>query len=88
MNVQVQKVLYSLVFIGNGGNNENYFQSVTAGAQILFTTSDENDYDVQSAVEENLNKFFKNLKEANLIRIQTELHRIIKFNPNVRSRTL
>ncbi|CAF5152699.1 unnamed protein product, partial [Rotaria sp. Silwood1] len=29
------------------GNNENYFKLVTASTETLFTTSDENDYDVQ-----------------------------------------
>ncbi|CAF5092756.1 unnamed protein product, partial [Rotaria sp. Silwood1] len=52
----------------------------------LFTTCDENDYNVRLTVEENLNKF--NLKEAVLTRIQVELHRIIKHNPNVEPNAL
>ncbi|CAF5152751.1 unnamed protein product [Rotaria sp. Silwood1] len=51
------------------GNNENYFKLVKASVETLFTTCDENDYN--------------NLKEAVLTRIQVELHRIIKHNPNV-----
>ncbi|CAF5101850.1 unnamed protein product [Rotaria sp. Silwood1] len=70
------------------GNNDNYFKLVTASVEILFTTCDENDCDVRLAAEENLNKLVKNLKEANLTRIQVELHRIIKRNPNVGPRAL
>ncbi|CAF5166603.1 unnamed protein product, partial [Rotaria sp. Silwood1] len=51
--------------------------------ETLFTTCDENDYNVRLTAEENLNKFVKNLKEAVLTRIQVELLRIIKHNPNV-----
>ncbi|CAF1367683.1 unnamed protein product [Rotaria sp. Silwood1] len=54
--------------------------------ETLFTTCDENDYNVRLTVEENLNKF--NLKEAVLTRIQVELHRIIKHNPNVEPNAL
>ncbi|CAF1066773.1 unnamed protein product [Rotaria sp. Silwood1] len=63
------------------GNNENYFKLIKARVETLFTTCDENDYNVRLTAEENLNKF--NLKEAVLTRIQVELHRIIKHNPNV-----
>ncbi|CAF1367987.1 unnamed protein product [Rotaria sp. Silwood1] len=51
--------------------------------KTLFTTCDENDYDVRLTVEENLNEFVKNLKEVVLTRSQVELHRTIKHNPNV-----
>ncbi|CAF5089064.1 unnamed protein product, partial [Rotaria sp. Silwood1] len=51
--------------------------------KTLFTTCDENNYDVRLTAEENLNKFVKNLKEAVLTRIQVELYRIIRHNPNV-----
>ncbi|CAF2804314.1 unnamed protein product [Rotaria sp. Silwood2] len=70
------------------GNNDNYFKLLTASVETLFTTCDENDYDVRLAAEENLNKLVKNLKEANLTRIQVELHRIIKRNPNIGPRAL
>ncbi|CAF1464460.1 unnamed protein product [Rotaria sp. Silwood1] len=65
------------------GNNENYFKLIKASVETLFTTCDENDYNVRLTAEENLNKFVKNLKEAVLTRIQVELHRIINHNPNV-----
>ncbi|CAF5079902.1 unnamed protein product [Rotaria sp. Silwood1] len=65
------------------GNNENYFKLIKANVETLFTTCDENDYNVRLTAEENLNKFVKNLKEADSTRIQVELYRIIKHNPNV-----
>ncbi|CAF3620376.1 unnamed protein product [Rotaria sp. Silwood1] len=71
------------MFFLSRGNNENYFKLIKASVEILFTTCDENDYNVRLTAEENLNKFVKNLKEADLTRIQVELHRIIKHNPNV-----
>ncbi|CAF1428652.1 unnamed protein product [Rotaria sp. Silwood1] len=42
-----------------------------------------NDYNVRLTAGESLNKFVKNLKEANLTRIPVELYRTIKHNPNV-----
>ncbi|CAF1442512.1 unnamed protein product [Rotaria sp. Silwood1] len=65
------------------GNNENYFKLIKASVETLFTTCDENNYNVRLTAEENLNKFVTNLKEADLTRIQVELYRIIKHNPNV-----
>ncbi|CAF4207370.1 unnamed protein product [Rotaria sordida] len=56
--------------------------------ETLFTTCDENDYNVPFTAEESLNKFVKNLKEAVLTRIQVELHRIIKHNPSVEPKAL
>ncbi|CAF1029063.1 unnamed protein product [Rotaria sordida] len=56
--------------------------------ETLFTTCDENDYNVRLTAEESLNKFAKNLKEAVLTRIQVELHGIIKHNPNVEPKAL
>ncbi|CAF1314795.1 unnamed protein product [Rotaria sordida] len=43
------------------GNNENYFKLVTTSVETLFTTCDENDYDVRFTVEENLNQLVKGL---------------------------
>ncbi|CAF3848927.1 unnamed protein product [Rotaria sp. Silwood1] len=57
-------------------NNENYFKLSTTSVETLFTTCDENDYNIRCAAKESLNKFVKNLKEADLTRIQVELHRI------------
>ncbi|CAF4303649.1 unnamed protein product [Rotaria sp. Silwood2] len=76
------------MFFSNRGNNENYFKLITAIVETLFTTCTKNGYDVRLTFEENLNKLVKNLKEPNLTRIQVELHRIIKRNPNVGSRAL
>ncbi|CAF1131567.1 unnamed protein product [Rotaria sordida] len=59
-----------------------------SSVETLFTTCDENDYNVRLTTEESLNKFVKNLKEAVLTRIQVELHGIIKHNPNVESKVL
>ncbi|CAF3784979.1 unnamed protein product, partial [Rotaria sordida] len=56
--------------------------------ETLFTACDENDYNVRLTTEESLNKFVKNLKEVVLTRIQVELHRIIKHNPNVEPKIL
>ncbi|CAF3339200.1 unnamed protein product, partial [Rotaria sp. Silwood2] len=70
------------------GNNENYFKLITAIVETLFTTCTKNGYDIRLTFEENLNKLVKNLKEPNLTRIQVELHRIIKRNPNVGSSAL
>ncbi|CAF5173933.1 unnamed protein product, partial [Rotaria sp. Silwood1] len=70
------------------GNNENYFKLIKASVEILFTTCDENDYDVRLTADENLNQLVKNLKEANLTRIQVESHRIIKHNPNIEPNAL
>ncbi|CAF3885248.1 unnamed protein product [Rotaria sp. Silwood1] len=56
--------------------------------KTLFTTCDENDYDVRLTVEENLNEFVKNLKEVVLTRSQVESHRIIKHNPNIEPNAL
>ncbi|CAF4954161.1 unnamed protein product [Rotaria sp. Silwood1] len=70
------------------GNNENYFKLVKASVETLFTTCDENDYNVRLTAEESLNKFVQNLKEADLTRIQVELYRIIKHNPNVEPNAL
>ncbi|CAF3889180.1 unnamed protein product [Rotaria sp. Silwood1] len=64
-------------------NNENYFKLIKASVETLFTTCDENDYNVRLTAEENFDKFVKDLKEADLTRIQVELYRIIKHNPNV-----
>ncbi|CAF1497598.1 unnamed protein product, partial [Rotaria sp. Silwood1] len=61
----------------------NYFKLIKASVETLFTTCDENDYNVRLTAEESLNKFVKNLKEADSTRIQVELYRIIKHNPNV-----
>ncbi|CAF5077268.1 unnamed protein product [Rotaria sp. Silwood1] len=41
------------------GNNENYFKLVKASVETLFTTCDENAYNVRLTAEENLNKFVK-----------------------------
>ncbi|CAF4961903.1 unnamed protein product [Rotaria sp. Silwood1] len=49
-------------------------ETLIINMKTLFTTCDENNYD--------------NLKEANLTRIQVELHRIIKHYPNVGSKAL
>ncbi|CAF1429014.1 unnamed protein product [Rotaria sp. Silwood1] len=57
-------------------NNENYFKLSTTSVETLFITCDENDYNIRFATEESFNKFVKNLKEADLTRIQVELHRI------------
>ncbi|CAF1516765.1 unnamed protein product [Rotaria sp. Silwood1] len=65
------------------GNNENYLKLIKASVETLFLTCNENDYDVRMTAEESLNKFVKNLKEADSTRIQVELYRIIKHNPNV-----
>ncbi|CAF5149949.1 unnamed protein product [Rotaria sp. Silwood1] len=62
------------MFFLSTGNNENYFKLIKTSMKTLFTTCDENNYD--------------NLKEANLTRIQVELHRIIKHYPNVGSKAL
>ncbi|CAF5019018.1 unnamed protein product [Rotaria sp. Silwood1] len=64
-------------------NNENYFKLIKASVETLFTTCDENDSNVRLTAEENFDKFVKDLKEADLTRIQVELYRIIKHNPNV-----
>ncbi|CAF3966829.1 unnamed protein product [Rotaria sp. Silwood1] len=56
-------------------------ETLIINVDTLFTTCDENDYNVQLTAEENLNKF--NLKEADLTRIPVELYRTIKHNPNV-----
>ncbi|CAM2712576.1 unnamed protein product [Rotaria socialis] len=69
-------------------NNENYFKLLTASVETLFMTCDETDYDVRISAEENISKLVKNHKEINLTRIQVELHRIIKRNPNVGPRAL
>ncbi|CAF4207461.1 unnamed protein product, partial [Rotaria sordida] len=62
-------------------NDENYFKLIKASMETLFTTCDENDYNISLTAEE---KF----KEAVLTRIQVELHGIIKHNPNVESKAL
>ncbi|CAF5145638.1 unnamed protein product [Rotaria sp. Silwood1] len=41
------------------GNNENYFKLIKSNVETLFTTCDENDYNVRLTAEENLNKFVK-----------------------------
>ncbi|CAF5175545.1 unnamed protein product, partial [Rotaria sp. Silwood1] len=64
-------------------NNENYFKLIKASVETLFTTCDENDSNVRLTAEENFDKFVKDLKEADLTRIQVELYRIIKHNPNL-----
>ncbi|CAF5111520.1 unnamed protein product, partial [Rotaria sp. Silwood1] len=69
-------------------NNENYFKLIKTSMKTLFTTCDENDYDVRLTVEENLNEFVKNLKEVVLTRSQVESHRIIKHNPNIEPNAL
>ncbi|CAF1277551.1 unnamed protein product [Adineta ricciae] len=69
-------------------NNENYFKLLTASMETLFMHCDETDHDVRLAAEENINKLIKNLKETHLPRVQVELHRIIKRNPNVGPRAL
>ncbi|CAF1463772.1 unnamed protein product [Rotaria sp. Silwood1] len=71
------------MFFSSRGNNENYFKLIKARVETLFTTCDEYNYNVRLTAEENLNKFVKNLKEVDLTRIQVELYRIIKHNPNV-----
>ncbi|CAF3787916.1 unnamed protein product [Rotaria sp. Silwood1] len=76
------------MFLLSRGNNENYFKLIKASVEILFTTCDENDYDVRLTADENLNQLVKNLKEANLTRIQVESHRIIKHNPNIEPNAL
>ncbi|CAF4625462.1 unnamed protein product, partial [Rotaria sp. Silwood2] len=70
------------------GSNENYFKLIKDSVETLFTTCDENHYNVRFTAEENLNKFIKNLKESVFIRIQVELHRIIKDNPNIERKAL
>ncbi|CAF5034031.1 unnamed protein product, partial [Rotaria sp. Silwood1] len=58
-------------------------ETLIINVETLFTTCDENDYNVRLTAEESLNKFVKNLKEADLTRIPVELYRTIKHNPNV-----
>ncbi|CAF0772812.1 unnamed protein product [Didymodactylos carnosus] len=69
-------------------NNDNYFKILSAGFEALFLHCDEQDYDVRLAAEENTTKLVKSLKEVQLARVQVELHRIIKRNPNVGPRAL
>ncbi|CAF3598174.1 unnamed protein product [Adineta steineri] len=69
-------------------NTDNYFKFLTASVETLFLNCDDNDHDVRLATDENLNKLIKNLKDIHLTRIQVELHRIIKRNPNVGPRAL
>ncbi|CAF0989463.1 unnamed protein product [Didymodactylos carnosus] len=69
-------------------NNDNYFKILSTGFETLFSHCDEQDYDVRLAAEENITKLVKSLKELQLTRVQFELHRVIKRNPNVGPRAL
>ncbi|CAF1623735.1 unnamed protein product [Rotaria sp. Silwood1] len=70
------------------GNNDDYFKLVITSMKTLFTSYDKNDYDVRLTTEEYLHQLAKNLKESDLRKIQVELHRIIKHNPNVGPKAL
>src|ERR1700722_9534364 len=42
-------------------DSENYFKLLTADFETLFANSDDNNYDVRLAVEENITKLVKNM---------------------------
>ncbi|CAF1499013.1 unnamed protein product [Rotaria sp. Silwood1] len=46
------------------GNNENCFKLIKASVETLFTTCDENNYDVRLTADENLNQLVKELLMA------------------------
>jgi hypothetical protein len=51
-------LISSEIFLSRG-NTENYFKLLTASIETLFTSCDENDYDVRLAAEETINKLVK-----------------------------
>ncbi|CAF4016460.1 unnamed protein product [Rotaria sp. Silwood1] len=57
------------MFFLSTGNNENYFKLIKTSMKTLFTTCDENDYDVRLTVEENLNEFVKVLYSMTVCQI-------------------